>query len=40
MAKFWFKLIIAGKRTIDDVPQLWRESVQMLLNEHSKSGQD
>lgn len=40
MAKFWFKRILAGKATIDDVPKRWRESVQMLINEAAKAGED
>lgn len=36
MAKFWFKRILAGKATIDDVPERWRDSVQMMLNEAAK----
>lgn len=40
MAKFWFKRIMAGKATIDDVPECWRESVQMLINEATKAGED
>lgn len=40
MAKFWFKRILAGKATIEDVPERWRESVQMMLNEQAKKGED
>lgn len=40
MAKFWFKRILAGKATIDDVPERWRESVQAYLDAESKKGED
>lgn len=31
MVKFWYKRIKRGKATIEDVPELWREQVQALL---------
>ncbi|EPE61272.1 hypothetical protein L479_02342 [Exiguobacterium sp. S17] len=34
MAQIYFKLILAGKRTIDSVPEHLREAVQVLLDEH------
>lgn len=40
MAKFWYKRILAGKATIEDVPGRWRESVQMLINETEKVSKD
>lgn len=32
MAKIYADLIRAGKRTIDDVPEKWREEVESILN--------
>lgn len=32
MAKIYYDLIKAGLKTIDDVPTLWREAVQELLD--------
>jgi hypothetical protein len=32
MAKIYYDLIKAGLKTIDDVPILWREAVQELLD--------
>lgn len=32
MAKIYYDLIIAGLKTIDDVPTRWREAVQELLD--------
>lgn len=32
MAKFYYKRIKAGKCTIEQVPELWREQVQKLLD--------
>lgn len=32
MAKIYADLIRAGKRTIDDVPEIWREEVEAILN--------
>lgn len=31
MAKVWYKLIIEGKKTIDDVPEKWRAEVEEML---------
>ena len=31
MVKFWYKRIKRGKATIENVPELWREQVQALL---------
>lgn len=33
MAKVYYRLIKAGKMTIDDVPERWREEVRRLLEE-------
>lgn len=32
MAKIYYNLIVNGDYTIDQVPQLWRDAVQALLN--------
>lgn len=32
MAKIYFNLITAGEMTLDEVPLLWRERVEELLN--------
>ena len=32
MVKFWYKRIKRGKATIENVPELWREQVQALLD--------
>lgn len=31
MAEFWYKLVISGKKTIDQVPIKWREIVRQML---------
>ena len=31
MAKIYYNLIIAGKKTLDDVPLKWREEVKKML---------
>lgn len=31
MAKIYLRLILNGERTLDDVPVLWRETVEELL---------
>lgn len=33
MAKIYYRRIVAGKMTIEDVPERWREEVQKLLDE-------
>ncbi len=35
MAKIYYRKIKAGKMTIDDVPERWKEAVQALLDEDS-----
>ena len=35
MAKIYYELIQKGLRTIDQVPALWKETVQTLLDEGS-----
>lgn len=32
MAKIYYRQIKAGKRTIEEVPERWREQVQSLLD--------
>lgn len=32
MAKIYYRRILAGEMTIEDVPERWREEVQGLLN--------
>lgn len=34
MAEFWYKLVKSGKKTIDEVPEKWREIVQKTLEEN------
>lgn len=36
MAKLYWDLIKMNLRTIDQVPLLWREAVQALLNKENK----
>lgn len=36
MAKLYWDLIKMSLRTVDQVPLLWRESVQALLNNENK----
>lgn len=31
MAEFWYKLVKSGRKTIDDVPEKWRETVRAML---------
>ena len=31
MAKIYYRMIMAGKMTVDDVPLRWREQVKALL---------
>ena len=33
MSRVYYRLIKAGKMTIDDVPERWREEVRRLLEE-------
>ena len=35
MAKISYRQVKAGKRTIDEVPELWREKVQKMLDEEA-----
>lgn len=34
MAKLYFKLILQGRMTIDDVPKRWRDEVQKMLDDY------
>jgi hypothetical protein len=34
MAKIYYKKIIAGEMTLDDVPERWREEVRKMLEEN------
>lgn len=34
MAKIYVRMILAGKMTINEVPELWRYEVEKLLNEN------
>lgn len=36
MAKIYYRRIVTGKITIDDVPDRWKEEVRALLLEASK----
>lgn len=31
MAYFWYKLVKSGAKTIDDVPEKWRDEVERML---------
>ena len=33
MAEFWYKLVKSGKKTIDEVPERWREIVRAMLGD-------
>ena len=33
MAEFWYKLVKSGKKTIDEVPEKWRDIVREMLGE-------
>ena len=33
MAEIYYRRIVAGKMTLEDVPERWREEVQKLLDE-------
>ena len=34
MAEFWYKLVKSGKKTLDEVPEKWREEVERMLGEN------
>lgn len=31
MAYFWYKLVKSGMKTVDDVPEKWRDEVEEML---------
>lgn len=31
MAEFWYKLVVRGVKTLDDVPEKWRDEVRRML---------
>lgn len=31
MIQFWYKLVVSGAKTLEDVPEKWREAVRELL---------
>lgn len=31
MAEFWYKLVKSGRKTLDEVPEKWREIVRAML---------
>lgn len=31
MAEFWYKLVKSGRKTLDEVPERWREIVRAML---------
>ena len=33
MAKIYYRRIVAGKMTLEEVPERWRDEVQKLLDE-------
>ena len=35
MAEFWYKLVISGKKTIDQVPEKWREIVRKMIEDET-----
>ena len=35
MAKIYYRQVKAGKRNVDEVPELWREKVQKMLDEEA-----
>lgn len=40
MAKIYYKRIIAGKMTLEEVPERWREEVEELLEEAGYGAED
>lgn len=35
MAKFWYKLVKSGAKSLDEVPEKWRAEVAAMLEEES-----
>lgn len=40
MAKIYYKAVKAGKRTLDSVPERWRDEVKKLLDADEKNDQE
>lgn len=40
MVKFWYKRILAGKATLDDVPNKWHDEVAALLEKVAQDGSE
>ena len=36
MAEFWYKLVVSGKKTLDQVPEKWRDIVEKMLEENGQ----
>ena len=36
MAEFWYRLVKSGMKTIDDVPDKWREEVERMLEDDTE----
>ena len=34
MAEFWYKMVKSGKKTLEEVPEKWREIVRQMLEEN------
>ena len=37
MAKFWYKRIKGDVNRIDEVPELWRDDVRLMIESENKS---
>lgn len=33
MARFWYKLVKSGNKTLEEVPEKWRAEVETMLEE-------
>ena len=33
MARFWYKLVKSGSKTLEEVPEKWRAEVEAMLEE-------
>lgn len=40
MAKIYYKAVKAGKRTLDSVPERWRDAVAAMLEADKKDDQE
>ena len=36
MAEFWYKLVVSGKKTLEQVPEKWRDIVEKMLEENGR----